>query len=147
MKPYSSKCSRGSKYIAHQGRGNPSKARGITKSAKQLIIAANRARHKAERQLARDLIQQELSTIETDPVRVLVTVSGGVVQSVESSAPMRFAIIDYDEEEAEDGYLVTVNDTLVHHHDLKELYLHTDGLFAKQDVYRRIYHALVKANF
>lgn len=54
MKPYSVKFRGRQKFIAHKSRGCPGRVRGITKSAKQQIIIANRSRHKAERRIAYD---------------------------------------------------------------------------------------------
>lgn len=98
MQPYSTKHRGQPKYIADRHKGNPKRARGITKSAKQQIIAANRARHKAERRLAQLRIRRERDLHDDIPVRILVVVAGGVVQAVYADCSVMYAIAKYNKD-------------------------------------------------
>jgi len=140
MKPYSVKYRGRPKFTAG--------GRGITKAAKQQIIIANRSRHKSERRMAQKLIRQELSTSESAPTRIIIVCSGGITQAVYSDAPVRFAVVDYDEEAAVDGNLVSVADADVCDHDLKQLYYNANiRHFARHSVYKRIYDLLIEKKF
>lgn len=96
MKPYNTNFRGAPEYMAHQGKGNP-RPRGITRSAKQQIIAANRVRHKAERQLAKLRVPRKRELHDDIPVRILVILAGGAVQAVYADCSVMYAIAHYDE--------------------------------------------------
>ncbi|SEW20908.1 hypothetical protein SAMN05428988_3147 [Chitinophaga sp. YR573] len=139
MKPYSTKFRGCPKYIAHKFKGIPSKARGITKSARQQIIIANRSRHKSERQNARLLIKKELEQDDDSEIKVILILENGVLQPVYSNYPLKYALVYYDEDKK------PVEGVFESDHcqfDLKELYNHPDI-----EKYMDIYDQLCRLNF
>jgi hypothetical protein len=135
-------------YIQRSRHADSRRPWSITQSVKQQVAAANRARHKAERKLARTVEQQKPTTVEDNtPIRVMIVCSGGITKSVLSNRSVMYANIDLDEAPYADGFLVSVGHAEEVEHDMKLLYRDTDLTDSDAVTHRRIYEELARQNF
>ncbi|NLR60745.1 hypothetical protein HGH93_21725 [Chitinophaga polysaccharea] len=84
------------------------------------------------------------------PVKIIVIVEGGLLRSIISNVPVRFASVDFDKDTdlEKETPLMGVFDAELHEGDLKEIYNQPENiLYGVPGVFTRMYQELISYNF